>query len=105
MAEVERVLAEIGADAVPQILVYNKCDRLEAGAQPRVAADWIELHPGVRRRRVFASAITGQGLDVLRGAIADAALADRPPAHDDAPDARLIPGAAPSFPTEPSTLG
>lgn len=105
MAEVERVLAEIGADAVPQILVYNKCDRLEASAQPRLAADWLELHPGLRRQRVFASAITGQGLDVLRGAIADAAVAERPPEAASEVDARLIPGAAPSFPTEPSTLG
>ena len=105
MAEVERVLAEIGADTVPQLLVYNKCDRLEASAQPRVAADWIELHPGLRRRRVFASALTGQGLDVLRGAIAEAALAERPSAGPAEFDARLIPGAAPSLPTEPSTLG
>ncbi len=27
VAEVERVLAEIGAESVPQMLVYNKCDR------------------------------------------------------------------------------
>jgi GTPase len=71
-AEVERVLAEIGAADVPQILVYNKCDLLDL-AQPRVAADWIEVHPGVRAPRVFVSAVTGEGLDVLRQAIADAA--------------------------------
>jgi GTP-binding protein HflX len=35
-AEVERVLAEIGADAVPQILVCNKCDLLEATRSPAI---------------------------------------------------------------------
>ena len=77
MAEVERVLAEIGAADVPQILVYNKCDRLEPSQQPRTASDWIEVAPGLRRRRVFASALGGQGLEQLRAAIAEAVLAAR----------------------------
>ena len=80
-AEVERVLGEIGAEGVPQILVYNKCDLLPESQQPRAASDWLELHPGLRRRRVFVSARTGQGLDVLRSAIAEAALAARPAAR------------------------
>lgn len=69
-AEVERVLAEIGAEAVPQILVYNKCDLLEPSQQPRQPSDWLEVHPGVRRQRVFVSAATGEGLPELRAAIA-----------------------------------
>jgi len=73
-AEVERVLEEIGADTVSQILVYNKCDLLEDSRQAREQADWIEAHPGVMRQRVFVSARTGVGLDRLRQAIADAAL-------------------------------
>ena len=43
--------------------------------QSRVPSDWLEAHPGVRRQRVFVSARTGQGLDVLRQAIAEHALA------------------------------
>ena len=70
MAEVERVLAEIGADAVPQVLVFNKCDLLEDTAQPRVDHDEVEVHPGVRRPRVFVSARDGRGLDTLRQVIA-----------------------------------
>ena len=73
-AEVERVLEEIGADGVPQLLVHNKCDLLEASQQSREVADSIEVHPGVRRRRVFVSARTGQGLDALRQAIGEIAL-------------------------------
>ncbi|MDE2614321.1 MAG: GTPase HflX [Burkholderiales bacterium] len=85
MAEVERVLAEIGADGAPQILVYNKCDLLDASQQPRAADDWLELHSGLRRRRVFVSARTGRGLDRLRSAIAEAALAARASATAPAP--------------------
>jgi GTPase len=77
MAEVERVLAEIGAADVPQILVYNKCDLLEPSRQPREPQDWLELHPGLRRARVFVSAVNGQGLPALRQAIAAHALVSR----------------------------
>ena len=73
-AEVERVLDEIDAGQVTQILVYNKCDLLEESRQSREASDWIEVHPGVRRQRVFVSATTGEGLAELRQAIAEHAL-------------------------------
>jgi GTP-binding protein HflX len=74
-ADVDRVLEEIGAAEVPQLLVYNKCDLLEASRQPREEADVIEVRSGVRRDRVFVSARTGQGLPRLRQAIAEMALA------------------------------
>jgi len=74
-AEVERVLEDIGASALPQIWVYNKCDLLEESRRPREASDWIEVHPGVRRQRVFVSASTGMGLAELRQAIASHATA------------------------------
>ena len=70
-AEVERVLAEIGAERVAQVLVYNKTDRLVA--QPRDGRDWFEREPGVWVPRVFVSALTGAGLDDLRSVIAAAA--------------------------------
>lgn len=74
-AEVDRVLAEIGAADVPQLLVYNKCDLLDASQQPRQTDDWVEPHAGLRRQRVFVSARNGQGLDVLRRAIGEHAAA------------------------------
>ncbi len=74
-ADVERVLEEIGAAGVPQLLVYNKCDLLEESRRPREEADCIEVRSGVRRQRVFVSARTGQGLPRLRQAIAEVALA------------------------------
>ena len=74
-AEVERVLEDIGAGAVPQLWVYNKCDLLEESQRSREPSDWTEVHTGVRRQRVFVSAATGDGLPALRQAIAEHALA------------------------------
>jgi len=74
MAEVERVLAEIGADHIPQILVYNKSDLLEPSQLPRQRVDEIEGAQGVRTPRVFVSALTGEGLPQLRGLLAQSVL-------------------------------
>ena len=78
--EVERVLAEIGAHDVPQILVYNKLDALPA--QPRALSDWIARDNGTLAPRVFVSAAQGTGLDLLREWIARAARGEplSPPA-------------------------
>ena len=67
-AEVDKVLAEIGAGAIPQILVWNKADL--SGLAPGVERDeYGRIH------RVFVSARTGAGLAELRGAVAEAAQA------------------------------
>jgi GTP-binding protein HflX len=84
MQEVQRVLAEIGAGDVAQILVYNKLDRMEETERPRVLADMAELPGGARVPRVFVSALTGEGLDLLRERIAEfaaPAAALNPPAE------------------------
>jgi GTPase len=90
-AEVERVLEDIGANNVPQILVFNKCDLLEDSLQPRQAQDVIEAHAGVWRPRVFVSARSGQGIDLLRQSIA-AVVNERLNAAPDAPSATLPDG-------------
>jgi GTP-binding protein HflX len=71
VAEVERVLADIGADSVPQIIVFNKIDRLEPSQQPREPVDRFEIEPGHDVPRAFISAQDGRGLDRLRALIAD----------------------------------
>jgi GTP-binding protein HflX len=71
-AEVERVLREIGADQVPQIIVYNKCDLIEASRLPRQRRDWFEREDGQSVQRVFVSALERDGIDVLRDMLADA---------------------------------
>ncbi|WP_246013149.1 GTPase HflX [Pigmentiphaga humi] len=69
IAEVDKVLEEIGAADIPRILVYNKIDRSshEAGAER-------DEHGTISR--VFVSAIERTGLDALRGAIVEASQAD-----------------------------
>jgi len=64
--DVNKVLAEIGAHAIPQLAVWNKID-LSGLAAP------VERDEYGRISRVFASARTGEGIAGLRGAIAEAA--------------------------------
>ena len=59
---VREVLAEIGAQGVPELLVFNKKD-----AAPEVAAELCADHPG----SVAISAASGEGVDVLLRTIAD----------------------------------
>jgi GTP-binding protein HflX len=66
MLEVERVIAEIGASDVPQVLVFNKLDAIEDAQRPRVLVDWIDRGAGVRVQRVFLSAASGEGIAELR---------------------------------------
>jgi GTP-binding protein HflX len=73
IAEVERVLAEIGASEIPQVLVFNQIDRLEENQRPRERRDEVELASGQRAERVFVSAATGEGLDALRDLLAERA--------------------------------
>ncbi len=63
VAEVEDVLGQIGAAEVPRIEVYNKLDRLP-GSEPR-----IERDASGRPIRVWLSAKTGDGIDLLLQAL------------------------------------
>ena len=63
---VNEVLVEIGAAQVPQILVWNKIDL--TAAEPVVERDDCGSI-----RRVFLSARTGEGLDLLREVLAELA--------------------------------
>jgi GTP-binding protein HflX len=67
--EVQRVLQEIGADKVPQILVFNKIDALEPSQQPRQRSGHFDLQ-GELVRRQFVSSRTGTGLAELRHELA-----------------------------------
>ena len=71
--EVQRVLTDIGADGIEQILVFNKVDALPPQRQPLQAQDSYAMD-GKQLTRVYISAQRGLGLDALRQAIADAAL-------------------------------
>lgn len=70
MAEVQKVLLEIGADQVPQLLVFNKIDALDSANYPLHMQDQYELD-GKPVSRVFLSAQSGLGLSVLRTVLSD----------------------------------
>ena len=78
IAEVQRVLGEIGAAHVPQILVFNKTDALENERKPAHLQDVYELD-GVQVPRIFVSARAGDGLQALRDALTQAAVAHAEP--------------------------
>ena len=61
MEAVAAVLAEVGAERVPVLEVFNKCDRLDAAERGRLRA----LHPGA----LCVSARTGEGRDEVIAAM------------------------------------
>jgi GTPase len=66
-SQVQKVLAELGCQTTPQLLVLNKADLLSMAA-PRIA--------GGHLREVTVSALTGEGLDGLLAAIDEALPVD-----------------------------
>lgn len=74
MQEVQHVLREIGADGVPQLLVFNKCDALPSERLPMLLEDSMDVD-GVLTPRLFVSAVSGQGLDTLRERLAQTVMA------------------------------
>jgi GTP-binding protein HflX len=65
IAQVNRVLHAIGAEDVPQLEIYNKIDQIE-GCKPR-----LERDASGRTHRVWLSAISGEGIDLLRQVLAE----------------------------------
>jgi GTP-binding protein HflX len=76
IAEVQRVLGEIGAVDIPQILVFNKLDVLAQEQRPLQLVDNFELD-GVQTPRIFLSAKNGEGLAALRQQLAQ--MVGQPP--------------------------
>jgi GTP-binding protein HflX len=83
IASVLSVLREIGADQVPQVLVFNKLDAMDPATVPRTLADVMELE-GQSVPRLFASAHVGTGLPALRALLAERVLARDVPGKPDA---------------------
>lgn len=65
IAEVNDVLKQIGADKIPQIEIYNKID-LTDSETPR-----IERGEDGLVKRIWLSALSGQGLELLKQALAE----------------------------------
>lgn len=71
--EVQKVLKEIRASEVPQILVFNKIDALGPENQPVRSQDLFDWE-GKPVPRIFISAASGEGLGALRDLLAQAIL-------------------------------
>ena len=70
--EVQRVLGEIGALEIPQLLVFNKLDALAPEQRPQRLHDHYEVD-GKSIERVFVSAQSGEGMEILRSILAQRA--------------------------------
>ncbi len=86
IAQVNQVLAEIHAEGVPQLEIYNKIDLLGEGG-PRIDRD-----ADGRPLRVWLSARSGAGVDLLREALVEllAGEAGKMPAHGRGPVRRVL---------------
>ncbi|MCI3948250.1 MAG: GTP-binding protein HflX, partial [Acidimicrobiales bacterium] len=68
MEAVRSVLVEIGAGDVPELVAFNKVDRVAAGVEPAVPLERLRArYPG----SVALSALDGAGIDDLLVALAD----------------------------------
>lgn len=88
--QVQRVLREIGAADIAQLLVFNKLDAVPPEQRPALLQDMYDLD-GRPVDRLFVSAKTGEGLGALRQKLAQTLLA----AQTD-----MTPGDLAEFPTE-----
>jgi GTP-binding protein HflX len=87
IADVDSVLREIGAGDLPQVLVYNKIDLIDAGSKAGAESDTPHVPAGMPPRldsidggktpRAWVSAVTGAGVDGLRAAIEQRLGAER----------------------------
>ncbi len=90
IASVLGVLKDIGADQVPQILLFNKLDAMDPATVPNVLSDAMELD-GQSVPRIFVSARTGVGLLELRALLAAHVIAQKPGSDP------MLPGALPEI--------
>lgn len=72
IAQVQSVLKEIGAENIPQLLVFNKVDAIPEDARPVRSEDTYEIE-GAQTPRLFVSARSLSGIPLLRQKLADIA--------------------------------
>ena len=80
--EVDRVLEDINAGSIPQILVWNKIDLC---GEQRGFAPGVDRDEYGKIRRVRLSAKSGAGLEFLRQALIEAAASKNPVEDKNAP--------------------
>lgn len=88
IAQVQQVLQEIGAADIPQIMVFNKLDRMSEENRPLQLQDLYDLN-GRLVQRVFVSAQKNEGVAELREALANWSVLEAGPANQPLKDAAL----------------
>ncbi len=88
IAQVQKVLQEIGAADIPQIMVFNKLDRMSEESRPRQLQNLYDLD-GRLVQRVFVSAQKNEGVAELREALANWSVLQAGPANQPLKDAAL----------------
>jgi GTPase len=73
IAQVQKVLAEIDAQGIPQLLIFNKLDNVPGAEQPSQLVGQFELD-GKSVKRLYVSALKGTGIPELRAMLLDWAL-------------------------------
>ena len=86
IAQVQQVLQEIGAADIPQIIVFNKLDKLSTDSRPQQLQDLYDLG-GQLVQRVFVSAQNNEGLGELRNVLANWSKLEAGPASQPLKDA------------------
>lgn len=76
--QVQKVLLEIGASDIAQVLVFNKLDAMDAAHQPVRLEDTFEVD-GVQIPRIYVSARGHDGIDRLRNRLADIVISHSGP--------------------------
>ena len=76
MAQVQKVLKEIDAAGIPQILIFNKLDNVSADERPAQLVGQFEVD-GQSVPRLYVSALNGTGIAELRAMLLDWAQSER----------------------------
>lgn len=76
IVQVQKVLKEIGAEDIPQILIFNKLDNVCLDERPGQLVGQFELE-GKRVPRLYVSALDGTGIPELRAMLLSWAHTDR----------------------------
>jgi GTPase len=70
IAQVQKVLTEIDAQDIPQLLIFNKLDNVPGAEQPSQLVGQFELD-GNSVKRLYVSALKGTGIPELRAILLD----------------------------------
>ncbi len=83
--QVNDVLTEIGANEIPQLLVFNKLDAVPEDKKPDQLQGFYD-RDGQLLKRIYVSAQQNMGIDLLRQAIADFVQSDKLDANQQDPE-------------------